>query len=297
MVNNINKTIGTFEGERALFHAHDLTIEDSLFQNGESPLKHSKNLNINNTTFNWKYPIWYSENVIVSSSTFTPNERAGMWYTNNSSFESCQIDGPKNFRRCNNLTIKDTIFTNALETLWECNDVKMINVKSNGDYFGMNSQNVTVDNFTLEGNYPFDGGKNIKINNSTLISKDAFWNCENVEISNSYISGEYFAWNSENVTLINCTIESLQGFCFIKNLKMINCVLKNTTLAFEYVSNVDAEITTEIGSVLNPISGTITAPEIETLIVEKDFVDPSKTKIVCKAVGKTEEVVEWRRTN
>ena len=78
---------------------------------------------------------------------------------------------------------------------------------------------------------------------------------------------------------------------------MKNCKFINTTLAFEYVSNADAEITTKIDSVFNPISGTISAPEIETLIVEKDFVDPEKTKIVCKAVGKREEIVEWRRTN
>ena len=76
---------------------------------------------------------------------------------------------------------------------------------------------------------------------------------------------------------------------------MENCKHINTSLAFEYVSNVNAKITTKIDSVFNPISGTITAPEIEHLIVEPDMVDPSKTKIVCQQIGKTEEIVEWRR--
>jgi hypothetical protein len=76
---------------------------------------------------------------------------------------------------------------------------------------------------------------------------------------------------------------------------MKNCKLINTTLSFELASNVDAEITTKIDSVFNPISGTITAPQIDTLIVEKDIVDPTKTRIECKAVGENVEVVEWRR--
>ena len=72
-------------------------------------------------------------------------------------------------------------------------------------------------------------------------------------------------------------------------------VKDNTTLAFEYAKNIDAEITNKVDSVFNPESGTITAEEIEELIVEKDMVDPAKTKIVCNAIGKTEEIVEWRR--
>ena len=76
---------------------------------------------------------------------------------------------------------------------------------------------------------------------------------------------------------------------------MKNCKLINTTLAFEYAKDIDAEIVNKVDSVFNPISGTITAPEIDTLIVEKDMVDPTLTKIVCQAVGEKQEVVEWRR--
>ena len=57
--------------------------------------------------------------------------------------------------------------------------------------------------------------------------------------------------------------------------------LINTTLAFEY-STVDADITSRVDSVLNPTSGTITADSIDKLIIEKDKVDPSLTKIVCR---------------
>ena len=133
----------------------------------------------------------------------------------------------------------------------------------------------------LVGNYPFDGSKNLEIRNSRLMSKDAFWNAENITVYDSYISGEYLGWNSKNLTFINCTIESLQGLCYIDNLVMKNCKLINTTLAFEY-STVDADITSRVDSVLNPTSGTITADSIDKLIIEKDKVNPSLTKIVCR---------------
>ena len=85
----------------------------------------------------------------------------------------------------------------------------------------------------------------------------------------------------ENLTLINCTIESLQGMCYIDNLVMKNCKLLNTTLAFEY-STVNADITGRIDSVMNPSGGVIRADHIDELIVEKDKVDPAKTKIICR---------------
>ena len=159
----------------------------------------------------------------------------------------------------------------------------------------MNSRDIEVDNLRLDGNYSFDGAENVVVRNSTLLSKDAFWNTKNVTVYDSYICGEYLGWNAENLTFINCTIESLQGLCYIDNLTMKNCKLINTTLAFEYSKNIDAEITNKVDSVFNPETGIITAQKIDTLIVEKDIVDPSKTRIICDTIGKKEDIVEWRR--
>ena len=92
--------------------------------------------------------------------------------------------------------------------------------------------------------------------------------------------------------MVNCTIESLQGMCYIDNLVMKNCKLLNTTLAFEY-SSVDADITSKVESVLNPASGTIKAPVIGELIIEKDRIDPSKTNIICSDIIKHSDRPEW----
>lgn len=271
-----------FEGERALFKSSELRLIDCLFQDGESPLKESHDIELINSVFKWKYPLWYCNNVTANRTNWLEMGRAGVWYTNNIKVSNCIIEAPKNFRRCSKLELNNIFFPNASETLWHCNDIKMNNIQAKGDYFAMNSSEIEIDNLNLDGNYPFDGAKNVVIKNSRLLSKDAFWNADNVTVYDSYILGEYLGWNSKNLTFINCTIESLQGLCYIQNLVMKNCKLINTTLAFEY-STVEAEINSPITSVLNPSAGTIKADSIEELIIEKDKVDPGKTQIILKA--------------
>ena len=273
-------------GERALFMGRNLKIYDTTFADGESPLKESCNIELYGSMFKWKYPLWYSKNVKLNGCTLFEMARAGIWYTENITLESTVIEAPKNFRRSKNINLKNVTFFNGEETLWQCENVKMENVKSKGDYFAMNSSDMSINNFTLDGNYSFDGGKNIEIHNARMLSKDAFWNSENVTVYDSFISGEYLGWNAKNLTLVNCTVESLQGMCYIDNLVMKNCRLLNTTLAFEY-STVDAEINGKIDSVLNPSGGYIKADYIDNLIIEKDKVDPSKTKIVYRENLKT----------
>lgn len=273
-------------GERVLFKGENLDIYDTIFTDGESPLKESYNIKLTNSMFKWKYPLWYSKNITINNCTLFEMARAGIWYTNNIYIENTIIEAPKNFRRTTEITLKNVTFSNAEETLWNCNNIIMEKVTAKGDYFAMNSENMNIKNFTLIGNYCFDGCKNVEIHDAKMLSKDAFWNTENVTVYDSFISGEYLGWNAKNLTLVNCTIESLQGMCYIDNLVMKNCKLINTTLAFEY-STVDVEIDSKIDSVLNPRSGIIKAKYIDELIIEKDKVDADKTKIICKKNLKT----------
>ena len=268
-------------GERALFQGENLRIVDTVFDDGESPLKESRNIELTGSMFKWKYPLWYSRDIIMKNCNIFEMGRAGIWYTDHISVEDTVIEAPKNFRRCHDVKLKNVNFVNAAETLWNCDGVEMEYVAARGDYFAMNSQNMQIDHFTLAGNYSFDGTKNVEIHHAKLLSKDAFWNSENVTVYDSFISGEYLGWNAKNLTLVNCTIESLQGMCYIDNLVMKNCKLINTTLAFEY-STVDAEITSRIDSVKNPAGGVIRAEHIEELILEKDKINPGQTKIICR---------------
>lgn len=94
------------------------------------------------------------------------------------------------------------------------------------------------------------------------------------------MNGEYLGWNTENLTLINCTIESNQGLCYIKHLTLKNCRLLQTDLAFEYCSDIQAEINSDIISVKNPISGVIQAHHIGEIIQDDPQLDPQQTKII-----------------
>ena len=275
---------GTFTGERALFMAQDRHIKNSVFEDGESPLKHSKHIEVEGSQFKWKYPLWYSEDIIVKNCTFFEMGRAGIWYTKKISVSDCEYIAPKGFRRCDGVIITNVNFPNASETLWQCRNVRMKNVTTKGDYLAMNCEDMKIEHLDLDGNYSFDGARNITIRNSRLMSKDAFWNSENITAENCYISGEYLGWNSKNLTLINCTIESLQGLCFCENLTLINCRLVNTTLAFEY-STVNADIIGTVDSIKNPSGGVIKCDGIGELIMEEDKVDVSKTEFVSNSVS------------
>ncbi|MBR1759373.1 MAG: DUF3737 family protein [Lachnospiraceae bacterium] len=284
----------TYAGERCCYGIRDAKLVDCVFEAGESPLKECLDLELVNTMFMWKYPLWYCENVVAKDCTWFEMARAGVWYTNHIVVENALIQAPKNFRRCEDLTLRNVTFPNAAETLWSCKDVVLDHVTAKGDYFAMNSENLEIDGLVLDGNYGFDGVKNIVIRNSKLLTKDAFWNCENVTVYDSFISGEYLGWNSKNLKFVNCTIESNQGMCYIDDLVMENCKLIHTTLAFEY-SSVDATVPSKIDSVFNPKSGKIVANEIADLIVETDKVDEKATEIVCDKIGVRHARPEWLR--
>ena len=269
-------------GERALFGSRSLTVTDSIFEAGESPLKESCDITLDTCSFRWKYPLWYCRDIQVRNCTWSKDARAGVWYTHDISVEDSQIEAPKNFRRTEGLTLRRVTFSDAAETLWHCRGVVLDDVTARGDYFALDSSDLTVSRLTLMGDYCFDGVKNATVRSSRLLSKDAFWNSENVTVYDSYIAGEYLGWNAKDLTFVNCTIESLQGLCYIDHLVLRNCKLINTTLAFEY-SMVEADIRGGVDSILNPAGGTITADEIGELRIESDRVDPTKTKILCRA--------------
>lgn len=281
-----------YDGERALFGTHGALIDGCTFVEGESPVKECSDIEITNSRFVGKYPIWYDKNIRVKDSTLETGARAGLWYVDELKIDNTVIEAPKTIRRCSNISLTDVNFTEGPETLWHNNGVKLKNVTAKGDYFAMNCENMEIDGLDLVGNYSFDGVKNVTIKNSRIIGRDAFWNSEDITLENCVLSGNYLAWNTKNISFTNCRVESLQGLCYIENLVMKNCDLTGTTLAFEY-SSLDAQIS-EIDSIINPASGSIRAEKIGNLILEKEIVDTAKTEIDCPAIGKLLDNPEWK---
>ncbi|MCR5849940.1 MAG: DUF3737 family protein [Bacteroidaceae bacterium] len=259
-----------FGGERPLYKLHDARLERVTIHLGESSIKESGNIEAYDCTFEGKYVFWECKKFLASKCRFETSARSSLWYSKEGRLVDCLVDAPKMFRRMQGIEVQNCHFTNALETLWDCDHVDIRNSEIlNADYLGMRTDNIYIDHLHLEGNYAFQYSKNVEIKNSLLNSKDALWDCENVTITDCEINGEYLAWYSRGLTLIRCHITGEQPLCYCENLTLVDCTFgADANLALEY-STVKATIKGDIHSIKNPTSGSITvAGHIGELIID-----------------------------
>ncbi len=272
-----------YEGERPLFNQKDLSLSNIKVLNGESAIKECTNVECKDSSFNGKYPFWHANHAQIENCVFETGGRAAIWYSDDLSMKNSKVIAPKMFRRCNGLNLENVEFTDALETLWDCKNIKVKNIKAvHADYVFMNSSDIEVDNFELQGNYSFQNCNNVKIKNSKLDTKDAFWEAKNVTVENSTINGEFLGWHSENLTLINCKIKGTQPLCYAKNLKLVNCTFdEDCDLSFEY-SSVVADIKGHVTSIKNPLTGRITVDSVGEIIRDENAKAPNDCIIEVK---------------
>ncbi len=271
-----------FGEERALYNSKDLQIIDCKFdgeEDGESALKESNNIIVDNCYFNLRYPFWHDNELIINNCELTNLCRAALWYSKDIKINDSKLFGIKALRECKDIEINKSEI-DSLEFGWRSKNIKVLDTKiRNCEYLFFESKNINIDNVDLQGKYTFQYVENLEINNSILDTKDAFWHSKNVVVRNSTIKGQYLAWYSEDVTLINCKIVGTQPLCYCKNLKLIDCEMIDTDLAFEY-SDVEASIKGSILSVKNPKSGKIVADEIKEIILHD-----SKIECKCEIIG------------
>ena len=120
-------------GERALYGKSGLLISETVFEDGESPLKECSDITLENSLFRWKYPLWYSKNITMNNCSIFTMGRAGIWYTDDITVKNTMIEAPKNFRRCHGVKLENVTFSDAAETLWECDNVTIGSVSAKGD--------------------------------------------------------------------------------------------------------------------------------------------------------------------
>ncbi len=265
-----------FGGERPLYCAQDLRLEDVVIRAGESALKETRNIEAVRCRFEGKYPFWCTDGFTVKDCLFAEGGRAALWYSRNLVMTDTVVEAPKMFREMDGIKLENVKLRHAKETLWHCKNVELRNVEvDEGDYLFMHCENVKIDGLRLNGNYSFQYCKNVEIRNSELNTKDAFWNTENVTVVDSTLNGEYLAWYSNRLTLINCRIIESQPLCYADNLVMRNCTMApDADLAFEY-SEVDADIRGHITSIKNPRKGHIIADGIGEIIMDENAKAPS----------------------
>lgn len=225
----------TFDIERALYNSDGLLLKNCRFDgpaDGESTLKESRNVELENCFFNLRYPFWHDDSVKITDAEMTEMCRAAIWYSRNMEIAHSKLHG-----------------------------MEMLDTTVQGEYFMMRSDDLYFDNVTLKGKYSFQYIENSEFDNCNFDTKDAFWHAKNITVRNSTVKGEYLAWYSENITFINCKIIGTQPLCYCKGLKLIDCEMIDTDLSFEK-SQVEATLTAPIVSIKNPLSGHIHAPGV-----------------------------------
>ena len=270
-----------FGGERPLYALHDARLERVTIHVGESSIKESGNIEAYDCTFQGKYVFWECRNFLAQDCRFDASARSSLWYSENGRLIRCHVDAPKMFRRMQGIELQDCHFTDAQETLWDCNGVDIKNcLIENADYFGMHTDNVRIDNLHLEGNYGFQYSRNVEIKNSLLNSKDALWDSENVTITDCEINGEYLAWYSRGLTLVRCHITGEQPLCYCEDLTLVDCTFgADANLMLEY-STVRASIKGDVTSIKNPTNGSITvAGHIGEIIIDQNRKAPADCTI------------------
>ena len=250
MVNIENQN---FDQERALYN-----------RDGESALKESRNISVNNCFFNLRYPFWHDDNLSINNSEMTDKCRASLWYSKNISINNTRMHGIKALRECENVSIHECDIVSP-EFGWSVKNITMCDSKAVSEYFMMRSENLSFSKVELKGKYSFQYITESFFDNCNFDTKDSFWHAKDVVIRNSTIKGEYLAWYCENVTFENCTIIGTQPLCYCKNLKLINCKMIESDLAFEK-SEVEATLVSEVVSIKNPKSGKIVVPKVGEII-------------------------------
>ncbi len=84
-----------FGGERPLYGAHDMRLENVTIHLGESSIKESGNIEAENCTFEGKYLLWECTDFKLHNCYFAESCRSSLWYSRNVEMTDCKVDGPK----------------------------------------------------------------------------------------------------------------------------------------------------------------------------------------------------------
>ncbi len=254
----------TFGGERPLFGAHDVALENITITDGESGIKCCHDITCRDSKFYGKYPWWHVDRSVISSCYFAPGSRSAIWYSNDMVMRNCVIDGPKFFREMRNLELENVKINDADETFWRVDGLRLKNVElHDGTYPFMFSKNIYVDGLVSDARYVFQYCQNVEVHNARITTKDSFWECDGVTVYDSVLDGEYLAWHSKNVKLVRCHISGEQPLCYMDGITLEDCTFDEACdRTFEDSTRIDATIKGAITEVKNPISGHIVADKI-----------------------------------
>ena len=258
-----------YDQERAFYGQRDIFVHDCTFAgpaDGESAFKECAGVRVEKCEFDLRYPFWHVDGLEICACELNETCRAALWYSEKIRIQNTALHGIKALRECRDVQIADCTVRSA-EFGWRSEGICMQNETAQGEYFMFCAKDLRFENMTFQGKYSFQYAENVTFENCDLDTKDAFWHAKNVTVRNCRVKGEYLAWYSENVTFENCVIIGTQPLCYCKGLVLKNCEMHECDLAFER-SQVQAQVTTPVISIKNPLSGRITMPAVGEVIMD-----------------------------
>ena len=266
--------------ERAFYGLKDATVKNCKIDgpaDGESAFKECRNIQVEDTFLNLRYPFWHVDGVKIKDCHMTENCRAALWYDNGVEISDSKMHGIKALRECKNISLENADIISP-EFAWRSHNIKVKNTRLEGEYPFFECTDMEIENLRMKGKYSFQYIENVTFRNCNLDTKDAFWHAKNITIEDSVVKGEYLAWYAENIRFVRCKIIGTQPLCYCKGLILEDCEMEGCDLSFER-SEVNATINGHVDSVKNPISGSVTADSIGEIILEEEIVVPGACTI------------------
>ena len=261
----------SFDAERAFYGERSILVSECRIDgpaDGESAFKECRDVEVEYTYLNLRYPFWHDHGLRIRECDMTENCRAALWYSDGIRIERTRMHGIKALRECHDAVITECDILSP-EFGWSSDGVTVRDSKAEGEYFMMRGTNLLFENIDFRGKYSFQYIRNATFRNCRFDTKDAFWHAENVIVEDSYVKGEYLAWYADGITFRNCTIEGTQPLCYCRSLRLEGCRMVGTDLSFEK-SDVHAELTSPVLSVKNPHRGIIKAPSVGEIIMDDE---------------------------
>lgn len=246
----------SWDEERALYGVRDAQIIRCAFEgpaDGESALKETRQLTVEECRFDLRYPLWHVDSATISHCHFTSNCRAALWYDRDISLHHCTLNGTKALRECDEIILCDCQ-ADSEEFSWFCRNLSLKDCNITSSYAFLQSRSITAENVQIHAKYAFQYAENVRISHSRLTTKDAFWHGKNITIEDCEIEGEYLGWYSENLRFVRCVLSGTQPLCYCSNLVLEDCTLLHADFAFEK-SLVHAKLSHPVDSMRPPCPG------------------------------------------
>lgn len=245
--------------DTVVFGAEFLSAEDT----GE-PLIDCANVLVQNSIFAVERPLVGAVKTIISMCDFDQTTRGTLSDSNRIVVQHCVFEGADSLSACERVHLHESeIYGYGLAR--DCKRLKLTSVIVEGVDAFLNCSNLAAWNLSVAGDGAFRHLENSLITGSIINGDDVLAYAKNVTLRDCVITGRRIGWMAQDLTFINCTIVGEAPLCRGREINVIDCRMLLADMAFEY-SEIEASINGHINSVINPLSGTILADTVGTVL-------------------------------